>query len=96
VHISKVHTVSVLQASDDFRPVLDFQVCLHDFYVHDLALGRAVALGAKAVKLKVSVVRKDKTGDGIIHEWESSLLMWIYENRLKTLSARLMQLSLIP
>ena len=56
MHISKVHTVSVLQAGDDFRPVLDFQVCLHDFYVHDLALGRAVAFGAETVKLKVAPV----------------------------------------
>jgi len=96
LHISEVHSVGILQAGDDFGTILDFQVGLHEFNVHNLALGGPIAFSTEPIKLEVSVVSKEKAGNGVIHELKSSLLVWTSENRLKTLSATLMQLNFRP
>jgi hypothetical protein len=93
MHISKVHTISVLQAGDDFGTILDFEIRLHNLDVHNLALGWTRAFGAKPFKLEISVVGEEETGDGVIHGTKSSLIIRLSENRIKALSEELIQLN---
>jgi len=60
IRVGEVHAVAILQAGDDARAVLHFQVGTQDLDVHALALARGFAFGAGEVEGEIAVVRVDE------------------------------------
>jgi len=60
VLVSVVHAIRVLGSGDRLRKILDFQVRLQQFNVHDFALGSVSALCADQVQRNIPVVCLDE------------------------------------
>ncbi len=58
--IGEVHAVCVLLSSDCVGEVLDLEISLEQFDVHEFALRGVPAIGTHQVKRKVSIMRFDK------------------------------------
>jgi len=56
VNVGKIHAVGKLQSGNLPRMVLDFEVCLHDSDVNDLALFGVFAFYPDAIQLQIAII----------------------------------------
>jgi len=62
--VGKIHAFSVLQPGYDPRTLLNFEICLHDLDMIELALARCGKVRAGLIQRQVTVVGLDEVMNG--------------------------------